>query len=104
MPNLHVTEFTGIASTDQSDSIVAFSADAVVAVQAPAIVAATNTVSAAFNAATQWIKVTAGAACSIAISAAPVAAAGGWFLNAGETILIRIAAAGQKIANFPDAL
>lgn len=100
MANLHVTEFSGLAAFDQSDSAVAYSADAVTATQSIPI--ATTAPSAAFQSTTKWVKLVAGAPCSIAFGpvGSVVAVAGGWFLNTGESMVVRVRPNG---GNYPTA-
>jgi hypothetical protein len=90
MANLHIAEFSGLASMDQSTDQLAYSPDALLATQSIAI--ATTTPSAAFQPNTRFVKLTAGAPCCIAFG--PVgtvtAASGGWFLNTGESIVVRV--------------
>lgn len=90
MANLHITEFSGLAAFDQSDSGVAYSADAVTGTQSIAI--ATTAPSAAFQPLTKYVKIVAGAPCSIAFGpvGSVTAVAGGWFLNTGESIIVRV--------------
>ena len=89
MANLHIAEFTGLGSGDQDSNILAASADALNTTQVVALGGASAS-SNAVQPTTRWLKLTAGAACSIAVGAAPVAAAGGWFLNSGETLWVRV--------------
>jgi hypothetical protein len=55
-------------------------------------------VSVPFQPNTRYVKVTAGGACSIAFGAigTVVAAVGGWFLSAGESIVARVTPNGYK--------
>lgn len=91
MANLHIVEFSGLGSTDQSDSLPLFSPDAVLATQS-ILSAVTSTPSVAFQPGTRFVKLTAGGPMAIAFG--PVgtvaAAVGGWFLASGETILVRV--------------
>lgn len=102
MSNLHISEFSGIAATDQSDSIVAYSADALRTTQTVAL-GASSTQSNAFSASTTWVRLVAGAACSIAIGSNPTAAVGGWFIAAGAETLVRVSP-GYKVAAITDTL
>lgn len=87
MANLHITELSGLPAGDSNTDLLAVASDAIVATQSIATAAAT---SAAFQATTKWLKLKAGAACAYAIGANPVAAAGGNFLNAGDTEYVRV--------------
>lgn len=91
MANLHISEFFGLAE-GQGFDIVAASAEAHVTDQVVAI-GASSVASAAFNPKTIYIRVVAGAACSIALAPSatpPTAVVGGWFLNAGQEAWIRV--------------
>ena len=78
---LHVAEFSGLAAADQTTNILAASADAFLTAYelSPAL---TPSLSPNFQPNTRYLRLTAGANCSIAIGADPVAAVGGWFLDA----------------------
>ncbi len=94
MADLHISEFSGLASTPGTTDVLAASADAHITDQALAIGASPGVTSQPFNAATKWLRVKAGAACAVAVAdagdAAPQAAAGGWFLNAGDAEWFRV--------------
>jgi hypothetical protein len=96
MANLHIAEFSGLAAMDQSTDQLAYSPDALLATQSIAI--ATTAPSAAFQPNTRYVKLTAGAPCSVAFG--PVgtvtAVAGGWFLNTGESVVVRVVPNGNK--------
>lgn len=115
MANLHILEAGYLASGDDPVSEPLFDASSINATQVVAIGALGT--SAAFASskqaspngqpteATKWVKVTAGAACSIAFGVAPLAAAGGWFLATGETQIIRVPGnLGYKVAVIADSL
>lgn len=121
---LHITELSYLANTEQGDSLLAFSADCVTSTQA-VVTSAGSTQSNAFYTppfvgapganqglngvnngavnlpATKWLSVYAGAPCSIAIGANPVAVTGGWFIGSSERVLIKVTA-GQKLAVIAD--
>lgn len=107
MANLHVAEFQGLGLGDQSTDTLSASADALNATQVVAL-SGSSAASAAFQPTTRWLKLTAGAACSIAIGTAPIAATGGWFLNTGETVWVRVPAQNfgstYKVAAITDTL
>jgi hypothetical protein len=92
MSNLHISEFFGLASGDQSTDIVAASAEAHTKDQVVAIATVLN--SATFQRGTRYVRLVAGAACAIAFGPAlptpPVAVVGGWFLNAGQEAWVRV--------------
>lgn len=81
--NLYVTEYAGVAG-DQQGSTVGFLADRPVASQKVDFTAGV-TPSAAFNAATRFIRVHAEAICSVKLGSAPVATAGDARMTAGQT-------------------
>lgn len=97
MANLRIAEFSGLASTDQGDSILAYSGDAYLTGQT--VLIGTVVSSAAFRPSTKYVKLTAEAACSIAIGAAPTAVTGGWYLASGETLVVRVPAGGGYVVS-----
>lgn len=104
MANLHITEYSGLGSTDQSDSLFLQSPDALKAVQLVPL-GATSAVSAAFQPSTRFVRVVAGGPCAVAVGAAPVAALGGTFLNTGGEAWFRVpAGASYAIAAITDTL
>jgi hypothetical protein len=93
MANLHVTEFFGLASGDQSTDIVMASAEAHLADQVVALTAA-SVASANFQRETRYIRLVAGGPCSIAVGVGPTAVLGGWFMNTGQELWVRVKGGG----------
>jgi hypothetical protein len=91
MANLHITELLGLPA-EQNTAVEAVPADGVQATQSLALAAAPGNTSGAFQPNTTWLKLKAGAACAYAVGAAPVAAAGGNFMNAGDTEYVKVPA------------
>jgi|SRR5580700_25025 hypothetical protein len=108
--NLHITEFSGLGATSQSDSVPLVDASSVRATQTVAI-SGSSTDSAAFQSAvtsggqgadaqrqyettpaTKWVLLFADIACSIAFGTSPTAVVGGWYLPAATSILVRVPA------------
>lgn len=89
MASLHISEFNGLASADQSTDIVMASAEAHLADQVVAL-GATSVASATFQRETRYVRLVAGGPCSIALGVAPVAALNGWFLNTGQELWARV--------------
>lgn len=90
MANLHITELSGLPAGNDNTDLLAIVPDAITATQSIAIAAAPGTTSAALNTATKWVKLKAGGACAYAVGGTPQAAAGGNFLNAGDTEYVRV--------------
>lgn len=98
MADLHITELSGLPAEGDSTALLAVSNDGIQATQALVLAVAPGNTSAAFQPATSWLKLKAGAACSYAIGANPAAAAGGNFMNAGDTEYVKVqAGAGLKL-------
>jgi hypothetical protein len=109
MANLHISEFSGLGQTEQSDSVPCVSADAHVTDQVVAI-GAGSVQSAAFQSGnpqttnpisqgtapntspTKWVLLTAGANCAVAFGANPTATAGSIFLPMNVPMLVRVPA------------
>lgn len=89
MASLHITEFTSLGATDQSDSLLISSPDALVANQVVAL-GATAVASSALNKSTRFVHLVAGGPCSIAVGVGAVAALNGWFLNTGAEAWLRV--------------
>lgn len=89
MASLHITEFSSLGATDQSDSLLLSSVDALVANQVVAL-GGTAAASNALNRATRFVHVVAGGPCSIAVGVGAVAAVNGWFLNTGAEAWLRV--------------
>jgi len=91
MADLHIAEFSGLASMDQNTDVLAFNEAALTSSQV-VLSSSTSTPSAAFNIATRYVKLTAGGPMSIAFgpAATVVATVGGWFLASGESIVVRV--------------
>lgn len=90
MTKLYVAEYSGLAATAQSDSVVVVPAPptAEQVVDYTAGVAAST----AFNPSTTFVEVSTDAICSIAFGTAPVAAITNCRLNANERKLFRVPA------------
>ena len=116
MANLHITELSGLSQSSIGGGIAAISGDAVTAVQVVAIgVLATSAAfqigapgpgvngnAGAATPPTRYIAITAGANCSIAIGAAPVAVTGGFYISSQQAPLILAVTPGEKIACIAD--
>ena len=120
--NLHISEFSGLGATGQSDSVPLLDASSNRANQTVAIAGASAS-SAAFQSAvtsggqgadaqrqvettppTKWVLLFADIACSIAFGTTPVAVVGGWYLPAATSILVRVPAGlSWKVAVIADA-
>lgn len=91
MAKVYIKELNSIASTPSGDALIAAitEPDGVVTEQTVAI-AAGNTQSAAFNAQTQWIEISADAICSYLIGSNPTATVSNARLAANERVLRRV--------------
>jgi hypothetical protein len=92
MADLHISEFSGLGATDPGDSLQISSPDAHITDQV-IVLSASPASSAAFNAQTRFVRVIAGGPAAIAVGVGPqTAAVGGWFLNTGQEIWLRVPA------------
>ena len=108
--NLHVSEFDNLATTQSGDAAVAaYPADGNLANQTVAI-SGSSAQSNAFQSAsppsfsgtpnqsntspvkqgTKWVLLYADIACSIAFGTNPTAVAGGWYMPAASSLLVRV--------------
>jgi hypothetical protein len=109
--NLHISEFSSLGTTENDSSVPCLPADGNLANQEIAI-GSSSVASAAFQSAspssfsgtpnqsnaapisqgTKWVLLYADVACSIAFGTAPVAVAGGWYMAAASSLLVRVPA------------
>jgi hypothetical protein len=125
MANLHITEYSYLAASDQGDGLLAIAEDAFVASQV-VLLGVASVQSAAFHTlsppntktpiqqptvpatkSTRWVVLVAGAPCSVLFGTNPVVVAGtnGQFMNTGDKIIARVPEGlSWKVAAINDAL
>ena len=118
MASLHISEFAALGETQQGDSIAVVDAGAhnvdqgvtiggsstqsnAFQVDSPSSFGPTGQALGSAALRTRWVLLTAGASCSIAFGANPTAVAGGWFMESGSQLLVRVLN-GQKVAVITD--
>ena len=87
--SVHIAEFSELAAMPQNTDVLAYAADALITTQTVTLTTGASN-SNPVNAATKFLKLTATSPVSIAISASPTAAVGGWYLASGESIVVRV--------------
>ena len=97
MSTLYVAEYSGLAATEQSDSIPVVVAPP--ESEQTVAIGVGSAQSAAFGPTTKWVEVSADAVCSIAFGSDPTATAANLRLAANERKLFRVPqGAGYKVA------